>query len=204
MSPTRRAAFAFAAVTSSILWGSVASADEPTFHVDAEAGFLRLTRFQNEPALPTALVYGVSGAALFGRVVGAGVSVRLSQPDSYRVPCEADRFCLRRFQQFGLFGETRWRRPELAVAWEPWLRAGTDAIQAASEPPTAEGDPGVQWAVGLDARVGSDLRLRWLLLGVYGEAVVATGDIRWGYGMGLRAGFVFDPEPRHEPAVAEP
>lgn len=171
-----------------VLASPPAFADDLAYRFDAAAGILGLSRFSGEDAGPLALTYGASATVFFMPSFGVGGSISLSQPDSYRSPCEAGRFCLRRFQQFGGFAESRWIQRRAAVAWEPWGRLGVGAVQAASEPSASEGDPGVQWAVGINGKVGSDLRLRWLVLGIFAEAVFATGDIHRGYGMGVRVG----------------
>lgn len=170
------------------LLASTAHAEGLEYRFDASAGLLGLSQFAGEEAGPIALTYGASLAAFPSRWFGAGAAITLSQPGSYSFPCEAGRFCLRRFHRFGAFAESRWLRPQTAVAWEPWARLGVDAVQGATRPSGAEGDPGVEWALGVGGRVGSDLRLRWLLLGIYAEAVFATGDIERGYGFGLRIG----------------
>jgi hypothetical protein len=91
-------------------------ADDLTYRFDAAAGILGLSRFPGEDAGPLALTYGASATAFFTPLFGAGACVSLSQPDSYRFPCEAGRFCLRRFQRFGGFAESRWIQPKAEVA----------------------------------------------------------------------------------------
>ncbi len=187
-----------AATSAYLLASSTAHAEPLEYRLDASAGLLGLSRFAGEEAAPLALTFGTSAAVFPSRWIGAGLAITLSQPESYSFPCEAGRFCLRRFYRFGAFAESRWLQRQTAVAWEPWVRLGIDAVQAARRPPGPDGDPGVGWALGVSGRAGSDLRLRWLLLGIYAEAVFATGDIERGLGLGLHVGVALGE--RGEPA----
>ncbi len=168
-----------------------AHAQETAFSAHASAGLLGLSRFDGDDAGPLALSYGAAGTLHLSRLFGAGVALNFSQPSSYRVPCSKGRFCLRRFQHFGPFGEARWRHPTAPISAEPWLRIGVSAIQSAKPPLEPEGEPTNDWALGVSGRLGVDARFRRLLLGVYGEAVFSTGAIGAARGLGLQAGWRF-------------